>query len=63
MNIEAADMIRQEAKAAAETGRAADDACRWPYDSEEGCYFKAEFIMHKAALIALGMDDKPLTTD
>lgn len=63
MTADDADRIRQEAKAAAATGRAADDACRWPYDSPEGCYFKAEFIMHKAALTALGMDDKTLTPD
>lgn len=63
MNIDDADKIRQEAKAAAAAGKSSDDACRWPYDSQEGCYFCAEYIMHKEALAALGLDDKSLTPD
>lgn len=61
MTADDADDIRAEAKTAAAVALPIDDACRWPYDSEEGRYFKAEFIMHKAALLALGMHDKPLT--
>lgn len=63
MHIDAANMIRREAKSAVTAGESLDEACPWPYDSEEGCYFKAEFIMHRAALAALGLDDKTLTPD
>lgn len=63
MHADDADMIRRCAKLAAAAGESLDEACPWPFDSVEGGYFKAEFIMHKAALIALGLDDKPLTTD
>lgn len=63
MNIDDANMIRRVAKSAAVAGESLEAACPWPFDSDEGCYFKAEFIMHKAALAALGMNDKSLTPD
>lgn len=62
MHIDDANMIRRTAKLAVEAGESLDEACPWPFDSDEGGYFKAEFIMHKAALQALGMNDKPLTS-
>ena len=63
MHIDDANMIRRCAKLAAAEGESLEAACPWPFDSEEGGYFKAEFIMHKAALAALGLDDKTLTPD
>jgi len=57
------DDIRRDAKAAAETGRRLVDMCPWPFQSLEGRLFVETFIMHKAALAALGMNDKTLTPD
>lgn len=57
------DNIRREAKEAAARGETLEATCRWPWSSAEGRLFADVFIMHKAALAALGMNDKPLTTD
>lgn len=55
------DEVRHEAKAAATTGRTLEESCRWPWSSPEGRLFTEMFVMHRAALTALGMNDKPLT--
>lgn len=57
------DDIRRLAKRAAGAGVPLTDACPRPFDTPEGRLFTQEFIMHKAALAALGLDDKPLTPD
>lgn len=55
------DKLHTEAKQAAAEGLTLDDACPWPFDSQEGRRYKEVFIMHKAALQALVPNDKPLT--
>jgi hypothetical protein len=57
------DTVHLFAKRAAARGEALESACLWPFDSWEGKLFKEVFIMHKAALAALGMNDKTLTPD
>jgi len=57
------DAIRREAKAAAAAGKSLEESCRWTWSSPQGRLFTSEFIMHKAALAALGMSDKTLTPD
>lgn len=57
------DDIHRLAKRAAGAGVPLNDACPRPFDTPEGRLFKEVFIMHRAALIALGLDDKPLTTN
>lgn len=57
------DIVHLRAKCAAARGESLESSCLWPFSSWEGRLFKEVFIMHRAALIALGLDDKPLTTD
>lgn len=57
------DEVRRRAKCAAARGQTLEAACPWPFASAEGRLFKAEFIMHKAALAALGLNDNSLTPD
>lgn len=57
------DTVCYEAKVAAATGKSLNDACRWPFDSWEGRWFKEVFLAHREALEALGMIDKTLTPD
>ena len=57
------DTVHLFAKRAAAAGETLDAACPWPFGSWEGKLFKEVFIMHKAALAALGMNDKTLTPD
>ena len=57
------DVVHRQAKHAAARGETLESSCLWPFSSWEGKLFKEVFIMHKAALTALGMNDKPLTPD
>ena len=57
------DIVHLRAKSAADRGESLEDACWWPFGSWEGRLFKEVFIMHKAARLALGLDDKALTPD
>lgn len=57
------DIVRQHAKAAASRGESLESGCFWPFNSWEGMLFKETFVMHRAALDALGLNDKSLTPD
>ena len=50
------DTVHLQAKRAAARGETLEGACLWPFSSWEGKLFKEVFIMHKAALVALGME-------
>lgn len=57
------DKLHTDAKRAADAGQSLEEACPWPFASAEGRRYKEIFIMHKAARLALGLDDKALTSD
>lgn len=55
-DIVSIDSVKRAAHLAAERGESLNDACPWPFESEDGRHFKQFFILHKAALAALGQE-------
>jgi|GEM_PF-6310883 len=44
------DRVRQEARTAAQQFTNVNDACPYPFDTDEGRTFKSEFLAMRAAL-------------